>query len=114
MSINIIKKVAKSKGITMDDLAKQIGYSYAGLYKALKQSSLKYDARLKLSEILDIPLSDIQDVSLSSEFKEPKEKYYKRDEVIDIYKDQIKVLREVIIQKEAIIEKLLKLLENKK
>ena len=61
LSYSDIKKIAKGNGVKLEKLAQDIGYSYAGMLKGLKDNSLKFEAREQLAEILHIPLNDLLD-----------------------------------------------------
>ena len=118
MEYGDFKKVIKSKGLKLSDVAESIGYTYNGLMRGIKDNTLDYDARVKLSELLLIPLSEFQDDTYTSPIadlpvvNESNVNY--NSSVLDVYKDQIKVLQEQIIVKDAQIEQLMKIIETLK
>ena len=55
-----IKEVAKLKGLTLQDLAKQIGIDYTSLYRRLNNS--KFDTLKKIAEILNCEVIELINV----------------------------------------------------
>lgn len=52
-----IKEVAKAKGYTLEDIAKQMGITYVGLHGKLKTAKL--DTLYEVSKILDCDIRDL-------------------------------------------------------
>jgi hypothetical protein len=108
LNYNEIKRVAKGKGISLVDLAEQIGYSYNGFLKAMKQNRLKHTARVKLNELLDIPLAEPSNI-LSEGTGE-----YSKITVADELRHINSLLLEQIRVKDRQIEMLTDLLKTEK
>lgn len=51
-----IKQIAKDKGITIKDLTAKINMTETGFYAAIRNSSLKLEKLIRISEALDMPL----------------------------------------------------------
>jgi len=101
-----IKKLAKANGIRMQELSEKVGYSYAGFIKASKEGSLKHEARMKLKEILDVPLAN--------EVNEPMQEYGKIS-IVDELKHVIKMHEEFHKRDQASLDrqdKIIKKLEG--
>lgn len=97
MEYNQIKAVIKSKGLRIQDVAKKLGYTYAGLIKGIKTNTLNYNSRLKLFEMLDMinEISDDQNEykELSKHLQTTIEKLLKQ---IEFSNDQLEKLAEII------------------
>ena len=97
MDYNEIKLVIKSKGLRIQDVAQNLGYSYAGLIKGIKTNTLNYNSRIKLFEMLDMinEISDDQNEykELSKHLQTTIEKLLKQ---VEFSNDQLESLTEII------------------
>lgn len=57
MISNKIKSLLKEKGLRIEDLANNIGYSRMGLTTALKSDDFKVSTLMKIAEVLNVPVS---------------------------------------------------------
>lgn len=107
-----IRQQAKSLGITLADLAKQIEMTEAGFYKMLSTDSIKVKTLKKIAEVLQKPMvyfiennpkkpAMYQTNSYEAAFAEPQTVYPKEKEGL---LKQIGLLESQIKDKEKIIE----------
>lgn len=86
MNLLIIKEIARKKNISLVELAKRIGMTNPALHKMISENSTKVDTLEKIAEVLEVPITfffqelSSQDLSLSGQLNELKEKLRKKEE----------------------------------
>lgn len=89
-----IKNRLRQKGITFKDLAAKIEMTEAGLYRTLKNNTIKLDTVNKISSILGLPLTVLLDENLSAIVNEDINNYY----------HEVEELKKIMIEKQTLIE----------
>lgn len=100
LNIQLIKQGIKSKGYTLETVAGLIGISYQGLYKAFKRGWLKHEQKVKLADVLDIHIDEMDvdytpppdDDSLNKEIDLLRELNQSLHDQIKLYKQRIRDL----------------------
>lgn len=127
VDIEFIKNAAKSKRITLRELAERIGYSVPGFYRACANNYFKIDALQKLGEVLQIPpesyikdersLKIIQALSSSKLEPEGKQNMKSIDQIVEgerkHFEEEISHYRKQLDVKDRQIEYLMNQLEQK-
>lgn len=86
MNLLIIKEIARKKNISLVELAKRIGMTNPALHKMISENSTKVDTLEKIAEVLEVPITfffqelSSQDLSLSDQLNELKQKLRKKEE----------------------------------
>ncbi|NVO11693.1 MAG: helix-turn-helix transcriptional regulator [Bacteroidales bacterium] len=80
MNYNKIKELAESRKVTIKDLAIRVGYTEAGLHKAIRNKSIKVDSLENIAQILGVPISSFFDETFvqspaKAELKSSEKKY---------------------------------------
>lgn len=67
MDLKQIEILSDAKGIKIKDLAIKADVAYSGLYRSIKENTIKASTLEKISEILEVPISVFFGVNLSSD-----------------------------------------------
>ncbi|MFB6257499.1 MAG: helix-turn-helix domain-containing protein [Flavobacteriales bacterium] len=54
-----VKKYCKQRGLTLKELAEQVGMTETGFSRALKKKSLKVKTLERISEVLQVPIASL-------------------------------------------------------
>ena len=101
LKINDLRKI---KQISQRELSTKVGLSLTGLQKALEKNDFKTSTLVKIAEVLGVPVG-----YFFEEGDEPPVTQNFNSADISMLKNEIKMLKKIIEQKDQMIEKLLNL-----
>ena len=67
MNLKQIEIISEAKGIKIKDLAERVPIAFSGLYRSIKENSIKASTLERVSEILEVPISVFFGVNSDSE-----------------------------------------------
>jgi DNA-binding Xre family transcriptional regulator len=80
--IEKIKFICKKKGITLKNLAENIGMTEGGFHLSVKNNTLKVDHLLKICSILEIDISDLFNKEFRHLANEPAAVYMNSNDLL--------------------------------
>ena len=104
MNISKLRNIIEKKRITQKEIAVKIGLSENALSTALKKGDFKISMLEKIAEVLGVPVG-----YFFEEGDEPPVTQNFNSADISMLKNEIKMLKKIIEQKDQMIEKLLNL-----
>lgn len=104
-----LKRLIKSKGLSIVDVAEKVGVTYNGLRTSIISNTLPIKKWQILSEILDKDIVDLISIAKEPDPVYRKSKFREDEErELENLKAQIKTLESVVRQQKMFIDQLLK------
>lgn len=92
----LIKEMVKRKGLSLQEVATQLGYEYTGFYQAIKRDSLRLEKRHMLAEILGVPINKLWEGTEAVIDNKKDDSIQALRATLDLYKKQIEIQEELI------------------